>query len=139
MSYRDNMVLEVQKVSPRCFVCNKRFGRREYKPVHSGCGLHLELMRDYEPYRYVYLVTDPPLAYKFMDHRIIEVDEFKVFGFRYFADAVCVCHSCHRAIHALALELCRQAIPGFSGNTPTPRLLAEATFNFNLYPPLPAK
>ncbi len=138
MSFRDSIVKEVQRVSKRCFICNRKFGKREYKAIHSGTGYHLELREAENPVRYVYVATDVPDEYSYMKGHILETNDF-IFGFRYFADAVCVCNGCHQDIHSLALELCRDKIPGFEGNTPTPRLLTEATFCYHKYRfPVPA-
>lgn len=138
MSFRDAIVREVQKVSKRCFICDHEFTKKEYKAVHSATGFHLELIELTAPVRYAYAVTDPPRKYRYMKGRVLEVDEF-LFGFRYFADAVCLCNGCHQDVHSLALELCRERISGFKGNTPTPRLLAEATFKYHTHrSPIPA-
>lgn len=138
MPYRDAIVREVQKISKRCFICNHKFGKREYKAVHSGTGYHLEVKEVEDPVRYVYVVTDAPEEYGYMKGKTIEPEEF-CFGFRYFADAVCLCNGCHQDVHSLALELCRERISEFKGNTPTPRLLAEATFKYHTYrSPVPA-
>ncbi len=132
MPYTPSIVSEVQRVSPRCFICNHKFGRKEYRPVHSGSGYHLRLREAENPVRYVYEAMDPPTIYGYMKGKFLETDEF-IFGFRYFADAVCVCNGCHQDIHTLALDLCRENLPGFTGNTPLPRLLVEATFNYHYY------
>lgn len=132
MAFIPSIVLEVQRVSPRCFICNHKFARKEYRPVHSGSGFHLRLREVSNPIRYVYEVMDPPGIYRYMKGKLLEIGEFS-FGFRYFADAVCVCNGCHRDIHTLALELNRQRIPDFSGSTPLPRLLVEATFSYHLH------
>ncbi len=132
MPYPANIVKDLQTVSKFCFCCGRKFQVDEYKAVHSATGLHLVLEEGEGGVRYQYRVTDPPGAYRIMRDRIVDVNEY-AFKFRYFADAVCVCNGCHKGVHKLALELCRSTIPGFSGNTPTPRLLVEATFNYRYY------
>lgn len=137
MPYTQAITRDLRKISTVCYCCPTLFKEGEYKAIHSATGLHLVLEEADKPPRYVYRVTDPPEAYAFMMNSRLEVNEF-AFGFRYFADAVCVCNSCHIAIHALALDLCRDSIPDFAGNTPTPRLLVEATFNLKMYAKIPA-
>lgn len=100
--------------------------------VHSATGLHLVLEEAENPHRYVYRVTDPPQKYLFMKDKVLETSEFGL-GKRYKGDAVVVCKKCHTNINALALELCRKRIPGFKGNTPLPRILYEATHQYNKF------
>jgi len=135
MSYPEIIVREVRAVSPRCFCCNRLFEFNEYRAVHSGTGRHLILAKEFRPERYIYLITDSPKKYERTHSNIVEVNRFPVFGFRYFADAVCLCNHCHKKIHAFALDLCKKSYPGFMGKTPTPDLLALATFNFNVFHP----
>jgi hypothetical protein len=135
MPYPEIIVREVRAVSPRCFCCNRLFEPNEYRAVHSGTGRHLILAKAFRPERYIYLITDSPKKYERTHSNIVEVNRFPVFGFRYFADAVCLCDHCHRKIHAFALELCRGSYKGFTGNTPTPDFLALATFNYNVHNP----
>lgn len=137
MTYKSSIAEEVKMTSKKCFCCGKKFQPDEYKAVHSMTGLHLELEETTtEPYRYVYRVTDPPKLYSFMMGRVLETDEYE-FGFRYNADAVCLCNRCHKLVHAVALELCVLRIPEFRGNTPTPKLLIDATVNLRKYRKLP--
>ncbi|KKT40569.1 hypothetical protein A3K29_04080 [Candidatus Collierbacteria bacterium RIFOXYB2_FULL_46_14] len=138
MPYPTSITSELRRVSPRCFCCGKKFGIREYRAFHSGTGLHLILVPGVYPEKYAYKVTDAPAGSVYRVGDLIPVDKFKSFGFRYWADAVCVCYSCHLAIHALAIELCKAQDPAFSGSTPYPWVLAEATFNFHRHEKVPA-
>jgi len=132
MPYEPKIVEWLQSEAKFCYCCGMPFTKLDYIAIHSSTGLHLALCEVDNPVRYAYKVTDPPEAFKNMKGTILELTEFNL-GKRYEGDAVAVCKNCHKKIHALALELCRERIPGFKGNTPLPRILHDATHNYNRY------
>ncbi len=134
MPYDPKIVEEVKRLFPNCFICGIPFEDNEFSAVHSGTGYHFVLVPSDDPgEKYRYKTTCPPDGHPEMMGVTFAIGEFKQFGFRYFADAVRVHHHCHKRIHALALQLCKENIPGFKGNGVTAHLLAEATFNFKFY------
>lgn len=136
MPFTPFVVSLIKEKSLFCFCCQSAFFTNEYKAVHSATGLHLELVKVPFPVaHFMFRVCDPPADYNSsLGYMYEDMSEFGL-PFRMDGDAVCVCYNCHKNIHELALDICRERIPGFKGNTPLPRILANATFNYYVFRP----
>ncbi|HCQ31203.1 TPA: hypothetical protein DIU27_02355 [Candidatus Collierbacteria bacterium] len=139
MSYPRHIVKWLMEEAKLCFFCGEALTSLDFSEVHSTTGLHLVFSPASNPPRDVYLVTDPPQEFSYMLGKIYELEnEFHLprtlsdpRGYK--GDAVVVHRLCHDKVKKMALELCRRRIQGFSGGTPTPKILNEVSRNFKFY------
>lgn len=132
MPYEKSHADWIKSEAKFCFCCKQAFVGREYREVHSKTGFHF-MLDETESGRQVFRVTTIPEALDWMNVEYFELEnEFRITD-KYAADAVVVHHHCHVEVNLIALQLCRERVPDFQGNTPLPRYLNEATNHFLTY------
>lgn len=133
MPFESEIVIRVAtRAGYKCEMCGQdlsRVFRWQTLPsfhAHSATGLHLVRAQDESMCR----VTNAPASYKRLRGRFLPAAMFEALYQGRMDDGFCLCHSCHRGIHQIALAETKLNFPKHTGGNSTPEILEKTTLFF---------